>query len=96
MTIYRLGFLPSAQKEWDKLNPHVRDQFAKKLKERLVEPHIPSGRLHGMPDCYKIKLKAAGYRLVYRVDDGMVRVVVVAVGRRDRNAAYKMAAARLD
>ena len=49
-----------------------------------------------MADCYKIKLRAAGYRLVYRVDDGRVTVIIVAVGRRDRNAVYKMAAGRLD
>jgi hypothetical protein len=43
----------------------------------------------------KIKLRAAGYRLVYRVDDEVVAVVVVAVGRRDRNLVYKIAAGRL-
>ena len=48
-----------------------------------------------MPDCYKIKLRAAGYRLVYRVDDGRVVVIVVAVGRRDRNAVYKAALGRV-
>jgi len=48
-----------------------------------------------MPDCYKIKLRAAGYRLVYRVDDAVVTVVVVAVGRRDRNLVYKIAAGRM-
>ena len=56
---------------------------------------MPSAKLHGLPDCYKIKLKAAGYRLVYRVDDDRVVVIVVAVGRRERNLAYKIAAARL-
>lgn len=47
-----------------------------------------------MPDCYKIKLRAAGYRLVYRVDDAVVTVVAVVVGRRDRNLVYKIAAGR--
>jgi mRNA interferase RelE/StbE len=35
-----------------------------------------------MPDCYKIKLRAAGYRLVYQVEDKTVTVIVVAVGKR--------------
>ena len=48
-----------------------------------------------MPGCYKIKLRSAGYRLVYRVDDEKVIVTVVAVGRRDRNLVYKLAAGRL-
>ena len=92
---YELAFLPSALKEWGKLGQAVRTQFKKKLAERLEHPRIEAARLAGMPDCYKIKLRAAGYRLVYRVDDGTVTVVVVAVGRRDRNAVYKMAAGRL-
>lgn len=49
-----------------------------------------------MPDCYKIKLRAAGYRLVYRVFDERIVVQVVAVGRRDRNLVYKLAAGRID
>ena len=76
-------------------NPNVRDQFKKKLQERLQSPHVPTAKLSGMPDCYKIKLRAAGYRLVYRVDDAVVTVVVVAVGRGDRNLVYKIAAGRV-
>ncbi|MCW3847328.1 type II toxin-antitoxin system RelE/ParE family toxin [Sphingomonas sp. LB-2] len=92
---YNLAFLPSALKEWEKLGGNVRAQFKKKLAERLEAPHVEASRLSGMPDCYKIKLRAAGYRLVYRVDDAVVTVIVVAVGKRDRNAVYKAAAGRL-
>jgi mRNA interferase RelE/StbE len=48
-----------------------------------------------MPDCYKIKLRQVGYRLVYRVDDDTVFVTVIAVGRRDQSAVYGAAASRL-
>ncbi|MEG3087098.1 type II toxin-antitoxin system RelE family toxin [Sphingomonas sp. PB4P5] len=95
MKIYELEFLASALKEWRKLAPNVREQFTSKLKERLHAPHVPAARLSGMPDCYKIKLRAAGYRLVYRVDDTVLTVIVVAVGKRERNAVYKSAAGRL-
>lgn len=50
----------------------MRAQFKKKLEERLLTPRVPSAALSGMPDCYKIQLRAAGYRLVYRVDGGEV------------------------
>jgi mRNA interferase RelE/StbE len=95
LTSYRLAFLPSALKEWKKLGDNVRDQFRKKLKERLKTPHVPSARLSGMPGCYKIKLRGAGYRLVYRVEDDRLMVIVVTVGRRDRNLVYKIAAGRI-
>ena len=92
---YELAFLESALKEWRKLGPAVRDQFKEKLRERLANPKVPSARLHGMPDSYKIKLRAAGYRLVYRVDDGVVLVTVIAVGRRDKGLVYLEAGRRV-
>ncbi len=95
MTTYRLTFLHDAKKEWDKLGSNIRDQFAKKLLERLDNPRIPAARLANMPNCYKIKLRTAGYRLIYRVFDDRIVVQVIAVGRRDRNLVYKIAAGRV-
>lgn len=92
---YSLAFRESALKEWKKLDPPIREQFKKKLAERLERPRVESARLSGMPDCYKIKLKSAGYRLVYQVEDKTVTVVVVAVGRRERNFVYKIAVKRV-
>ena len=40
----------------------------------------PSDALHGMKDCYKIKLRGAGYRLVYRVEEERIVILVLAVG----------------
>ena len=48
-----------------------------------------------MPDCYKIKLRQAGYRLVYGVDDDTVFVTVIAVGKGDKNLVYDTAMTRL-
>ena len=92
---YRLAFKTSAQKEWQKLDRPVREQFKKKLVERLEQPRIESARLAGLPDCYKIKLRAAGYRLVYQVEDATITVIVVAVGKREDSVAYLAAAKRI-
>ena len=91
---YKLEFLPSARKEWDKLGHTLREQFKKKLAERLEVPRIPCDALHGMPDCYKIKLKSSGYRLVYEVIDERVVVSVVAVGKRELSEVYERAKKR--
>jgi len=92
---YSLYFVDTALKEWKRLDPPIRDQFKKKLAERLVRPRVESARLSGMPDCYKIKLKKAGYRLVYQVEDKRLTVVVVAVGRREKNLVYRIAVKRV-
>ena len=92
---YSLEFKESALKEWRKLDATIREQFKKKLAERLVRPRIASARLSGMPDCFKIKLKNAGYRLVYQVDDKHIVVIVVAVGKRENLAVSRSAGDRL-
>ncbi|MGO4917819.1 type II toxin-antitoxin system RelE family toxin [Pseudogemmobacter sp. W21_MBD1_M6] len=91
---FDLQFLPSALKEWGKLGETVRQQFKKKLAQRLEQPLVPADALHGLDQHYKIKLRSAGYRLVYRVEQDAVIVTVVAVGKRERGAVYKKASAR--
>lgn len=95
VTKYTLEFNAQAFKEWQKLDSTIRLQFAKKLKERLVNPKVESDKLRDMPNCYKIKLRSAGYRLVYDVIDQLLVVTVIAVGKRDRGKVYGSASNRL-
>ena len=91
---YKLAFHPDALAEWRKLDATVSEQFKKKLAERLQNPRVPAARLAGHKDRYKIKLRSVGYRLVYEVRDAVLLVIVVAVGKRERNAVYRVAAKR--
>mgnify|MGYP000247429794 CR=1 FL=1 len=89
---YDLKFLPTALKEWKKLDSSIQSQLKKKLKVRLRNPHVPASRLHGFDNHYKIKLRASGFRLVYEVVDAEVHVYVIAIGKRDKSQVYKKAA----
>ncbi|MCA1743958.1 MAG: type II toxin-antitoxin system RelE/ParE family toxin, partial [Desulfovibrionales bacterium] len=40
---------------------------------------------------YKIKLKSAGYRLVYEVRNETLVVLVIAIGKREKNKVYRKA-----
>lgn len=91
---YELEFKKSALKEWNKLSATVKEQFKKKLTEILEDPRIPSAKLSGKNDLYKIKLRQAGYRLVYEVNDDIITVTVISVGKRERGAVYKAAKKR--
>jgi len=91
---YELAFKKSALKEWRKLGPTVREQFIKKLRERLSNPHVASAAVRGGTNLYKIKLRQLGYRLVYSVSDTTVTVTVLAVGKRNRNEVYDLALSR--
>ncbi|MFV8800297.1 type II toxin-antitoxin system RelE family toxin [Yersinia sp. LJYL362] len=92
---YKLEFEENALKEFKKLGSTLQVQFKKKLISVLENPHIPANKLCGMRDCYKIKLRASGYRLVYQVYDYEIIVLVLAVGKRDRTEVYQIAKTRI-
>lgn len=91
---YELEFKKTALKEWKKLGSTVQQQFKKKLSEVLENPHIQSAKLSGANKLYKIKLRQAGYRLVYEVNDSIITVTVISVGKRDKGKVYKVAMKR--
>jgi len=94
--VYRLQFLPEALKEWEALDGSIKAPLRAALKKRLTSPHVSSAALGTeLAGCYKIKLRKLGYRLVYVVEDDVLVVIVLAIGKRDRLAAYENALKRL-
>jgi mRNA interferase RelE/StbE len=93
--IYELHFHPLALKEWKKLSKELQEQFKKHLKRRLENPNVISAKLSGqLKDCYKIKLNQVGYRLIYQINDNKLILLVVAVGKRNKNKVYESATDR--
>lgn len=92
---YTVKFREDALKEWHKLDKAIQQQFARKLKKCCENPHVFSAKLRGIKDCYKIKLRASGFRLVYQVIDNELIIAVVAVGKRERSDVYKLASERM-
>ena len=93
---YQLKFLPEALDEWNALDGSVKKVLRKTLKKRLEQPRTPGAQLHGaLCDCYKIKLRKQGYRLIYSVEDNVLVVLVLAIDKREDMAAYRSAVERL-
>jgi mRNA interferase RelE/StbE len=93
--IYKIKFLPSALKEWNKLAPPIQKQFKKKLEERVITPRNLADQLRGYKNIYKIKLRSVGYRLVYEVNDKEIIIYVIAIGKRERGLVYTQAEKRI-
>ncbi|MFA5233448.1 MAG: type II toxin-antitoxin system RelE/ParE family toxin [Sulfurimonas sp.] len=91
---YNLEFKPKALKEWKKLNSTIKEQFKKKLIERLENPKVPKDKLSGYENVYKIKLRSIGYRLAYEVKEEQIVVLVLTVGKRENNQVYNNLANR--
>jgi mRNA interferase RelE/StbE len=82
------------------LDGSVKEPLRKALKARLENPHVAGNALRGdLLGCDKIKLltptTAQGYRLIYKVLDTKLIVLVIAVAKRDKDAVYKAALKRL-
>lgn len=92
---YSLAFHPEALKEWRKLDETLKAQFKKKLRERMAHPRVPQAALSGGRDLYKIKLKASGYRLIYRVEEARIMILVLSVGKREGDEVYKKLQSRI-
>ncbi|ELI6006272.1 type II toxin-antitoxin system RelE/ParE family toxin, partial [Escherichia coli] len=55
-----------------------------------------AARLHGdLAGCFKIKLRASGFRLIYKVIDEEIVIWVIAVGKRERSNVYNIASERM-
>ena len=95
-TRYRLKFLPEVLEEWNALDGSIKEVLRKALKKRLEQPHTPGAQLHrDLRNCYKIKLRKQGYRLIYSVEDNALVVLVLAVDKREDMVAYRSAVERL-
>lgn len=93
---YKLEFKPQALKEWGKLNSTIKEQFKKKLQERLETPRVLKDKLSGYENIYKIKLRSLGYRLAYEVKDEEIIVLILSIGKREKNKIYENLKKRIE
>lgn len=94
--LYGLAFLPAALVEWKTLDASLKQQSQAQLRRRLKQPQPAGSELHGpLRGYYKIKLRKAGYRLVYRMDEANRKLVVTAIGQRDVAGVYAEALKRV-
>ena len=64
--------------------------------EPQQNPYVESARLYGdLAGCFKIKLRASGFRLIYTIIDDEIVIWVVAVGKRKDEKAYETARKRI-
>ena len=85
---YSLEFDERALKEWKQLDGSIRSQLKKKLENVIQNPKVEKNRLREFNNCYKIKLRQSGYRMVYQVQDERVVAFVISIGKRDQKQAY--------
>lgn len=97
---YKVELIPEAKDDFDSLDGAVRKKAAKKIDALAENPFLgkPLGNKQGLDltGFYKIYVDKKKYRIVYRLIGEYVEVIeVVAIGRRDKDAVYKLVTSRL-
>lgn len=94
--IYKVLLPKESLKDWNKIDHSVKRLFQRKLSSVVLNPIIDNNRLRGkLSNCYKIKLKRAGYRLVYEVKCQTIVLIVWAIDKREDDKVYNSAISRL-
>lgn len=94
--VYKVLLTRESLKEWNKIDHSIQRLFQRKLSSVVLNPIIVNNRLRGkLSNCYKIKLKRAGYRLIYEVRCQTVVLLVWAIDKREDDKVYDSAISRI-
>jgi len=83
-----------ARDEYNDLDYSVAKYVSKHLDKIAQNPMVPANRMRGEPGWFRAKLRKHGIRIVYRVKDKELLILVVAIGKREDNEVYEIAKSR--
>ncbi|MCJ7746433.1 MAG: type II toxin-antitoxin system RelE/ParE family toxin [Desulfobacterales bacterium] len=98
--VYKIEFLPDAEKDFDALDGSIRKEVAKKIDALADNPFLgkPLGKKYGvdLTGFYKLYVSKKKYRIVCRLIGKHIEVIeIVGIGKRDKEEVYKLVARRL-
>jgi mRNA interferase RelE/StbE len=98
--VYKVEFLPDAEKDFDAFDASTRTEVAKKIEALAENPFLgkPLGKKYevDLTGFYKIYVSKKKYRIVYRLTGKHIEVIeLVGIGKRDKEEVYKLVARRL-
>ncbi len=81
MAKYKLEFLKTAAREFDKLPSDIQKRIGKKLESLTNDPY-PSDIKALKNGNGLLRVRVANYRIIYRVKNDLLIIIVVKVGHR--------------
>lgn len=82
--MYEIEFLPSAKKELKKLDFVVQKQIKEKIVMLASDPDKLKNNIKALKGEYsgKFRLRMGSYRIVFRILDEQVVIIVIRIGHR--------------
>ena len=79
---YRVVLLPRAERALRKIDPSIRRRIVRRIERLASDPRPQDAKaLQGQP-AGTLRVRVGNWRLLYRVDDGQLTVLVIDAGHR--------------
>jgi mRNA interferase RelE/StbE len=82
MTIYRIGYAPAADKALRRIRDARLSEPIKRAIAKLAVDPRPVGSLKLVGEVDQWRLRVGDWRIVYRIEDGLLVVLVVTIAPR--------------
>jgi mRNA interferase RelE/StbE len=97
---WRIELTEDAERDFAALDGSLRKLVRKKLAKLEENPNIGE-ELHNRAGCnlrgyYKLYFSGTRYRIVYRIENDILVVLIIGIGQRAHGAVYRMVAARVN
>lgn len=90
---YKIKLHPEAQKEFKELDKSVQIIILKQFKKITINPHIGQhlGNINNLnlTGYYKLYADNKKIRIVYKVENDNLLILIFGIGKRDNNKIYK-------
>lgn len=81
MSQYKIEFLKTAEKEFDKLPKEIQKPIANKLESLTINPY-PSDVKALKNGEGRLRVRVGDYRMIYRVENDRLVILIIKVGNR--------------
>src|SRR3972149_414091 len=96
---YKVEFLPEAAREFDGLDGSLKKVAAKQIEKLTERPELgePLGKRMGidLTGYRKIYFGKKAYRIVYEIQRHKLVILIIGIGKREREEIYREVARRL-
>lgn len=95
---YKVEFLPDAKDDFDRLDGSLKKLAAKQIDKIRENPELgePLGKRQdiNLSGFRKLYFSKKQYRIVYEIQENIITVLIVGIGKREKLEIYHMVAQR--
>ncbi|MDD5770538.1 MAG: type II toxin-antitoxin system RelE/ParE family toxin [Candidatus Gracilibacteria bacterium] len=86
--MYKINYLAEARIEFKKLDKSIQEQVFKKLLKISENPEIGDNLSGNLAGYKKVYVYHKQIRIVYRIIEDKIEVLVIAIGKRENKKVY--------